>query len=342
VTPPRDPVPEWPPAGGEEIPAGDSRAEYVVAASDAMRRVMRLVDRIAPTESPVLITGESGTGKEKIARVLHMQSRRSAGPFVAVNAAAIPESLVESELFGHVRGAFTDARQDRKGLFLQADGGTLFLDEIGEMSLSSQVKLLRVLQDHEVRPVGGEVTYKVDVRVVAATNKDLRRAVQEGRFREDLFYRINVFRIHIPPLRERKEDIPFLVSYFVRRFAARLDRPAPKVSERAWSFLMNYEWPGNVRELENAMERAVAICEGGIIQPQDLPPEITEMGLPRLAAGNPEVYPEDLTLAEVEARHIQRVLRKHRGRMAEAARSLGISRTTLWRKIRKYGIEVPK
>jgi two-component system response regulator HydG len=317
-------------------------SEYVVSASEAMRRVLRLVDRIAPTESPVIVTGESGTGKEKVARVLHYQSRRSRGPFVAVNAAAIPETLIESELFGHVRGAFTDAHREKKGLFLQADGGTLFLDEIGEMSAASQVKLLRVLEEREVRPVGSEDTYRVDVRVIAATNRDLRAEMEKGRFREDLFYRLNVFSIHIPALRERKDDIPFLTRYFLEGEARSAGRQVPQITDQAWSFLMNYDWPGNVRELENAVERALAISDGDIIMPRDLPPEVTERGLPRLTEGLPEVYSEDLTLEEVEARHIQRVLSKHRGNLIRTAESLSISRTTLWRKIKKYGLSVPK
>jgi transcriptional regulator with PAS, ATPase and Fis domain len=323
-------------------PAGDDVSEYVVGASDAMRRVLKLVDRIAPTESPVVITGESGTGKEKIARVLHYQSRRSRGPFVAVNAAAIPEPLIESEFFGHVRGAFTDAHREKRGIFLQADGGTLFLDEIGEMSLATQVKLLRVLQDRIVRPVGSEETFRVDVRILVATNKDLRRAMEQGLFREDLFYRLNVFRIHIPPLRERKDDIPFLVRYFLERFRRREGRPVPRISDAAWSFLMNFDWPGNVRELENAVERASAICDGDEITPSDLPPEVTRRGLPRLAEGREEGYPETLRLEDVEARHIQKVIRANGGNLLGAARSLGISRTTLWRKVKRYGLNVPK
>ncbi|MBD3334874.1 MAG: AAA domain-containing protein [Candidatus Eisenbacteria bacterium] len=320
----------------------ESRSEFVVGASDAMRRILRLVDRIAPTESPVLVTGESGTGKEKIARVLHVQSRRSGGPFVPVNAGAIPESLVESELFGHVRGAFTDAHREKRGLFMQADGGTLFLDEIAEMHPASQVRLLRVLEDHEVRPVGSEQAYPVDVRIVAATNRDLREEMEGGRFREDLFYRVNVFRLHIPPLRERRDDIPFLVRFFLEQLSHRLRRSVPRVSDTAWGFILNYSWPGNVRELQNAIERAFAICEGDEILPRDLPPEVTRRGLPRLQAGTQAGYPQEMSLAEVEAHHIQKVLQSHQGNLSGAARSLGISRTTLWRKIRRYGLDVPK
>ncbi|MBU1947138.1 MAG: sigma-54 dependent transcriptional regulator [Candidatus Eisenbacteria bacterium] len=327
---------------GDSDSASDTVSEYVVGASHAMRKILHLVDRIAPTESPILVTGESGTGKEKIARVIHYQSRRSRGPFVPVNTGAIPDALFESELFGHVRGAFTDAYREKKGLFLLADGGTLFLDEIGEMSPPSQVKLLRVLQDRMVRPVGSEDSFRVDARIITATNKDLRREMEEGRFREDLFYRLNVLRLHIPALRERREDIPYLARYFLERMAREQNREVPRLSDPAWGYLMHYTWPGNVRELENAMERGLDISNGDVIMPQDLPPEITERGLPRLGAGQHEGYPETLSLEDVEALHIQKVLRKMAGNLGKTADSLGISRTTLWRKMKQYNLDVPK
>ena len=319
----------------------DDQSEYIVGASDAMKRVLRLAENSAPTETTVLITGESGTGKEKIARFIHLQSARARYPFLAVNAAAIPEGLIESELFGHVRGAFTDARDRKRGFFELADRGTLFLDEIAETSGSVQVRLLRALQEREIRPIGADAVIKIDVRIIAATNRDLREAMQEGRFREDLFYRLNVFRIHLPPLRERKEDIPYLAEYFVRLYAERNRKPVEGISDRAMGYLLNYEYPGNIRELENAMERAVTLVETPRIQPVDLPPEIFEGGIPLLTGGSGgDGFPDNLTLEELERRYILRVLAKTGGNMTKAARSLGISRSTLWRKVGKYGIAV--
>ena len=321
------------------IETAGTRSEEIVAASPAMKRILKLVERIAPTESNILITGESGTGKEKVARLLHFQSDRSRGPFVGVNAGAIPETLIESELFGHVRGAFTDAKESKRGFFEMSDRGTLFLDEIAEMSLQTQVRLLRALQDGEIRPVGGETTIRVDVRVIAATNKDLRRAMADGSFREDLFYRLNVFNLQIPPLRERTEDIPYLANYFMARFAERARKQVENLTRRAWGFLMNYEYPGNVRELENAIERAVILCDGDTIRVRDLPADIVERGFPRLMAGAPDsTYPVELTMAEVEERHIRRVIGHTQGNLSKASRSLGISRSTLWRKMKRYGI----
>ncbi len=340
-------------------PTAQAHLEQIVAASPAMQRILNLVRRIAPTESNILLTGESGTGKEKIARLIHYQSNRSRGPFVAVNMAAMPETLIESELFGHVRGAFTDAKRSKRGFFELADGGTLFLDEIAEMATPTQGKLLRVLQDREFQPVGGETPVHADARVIAATNRDLREEIAAKRFREDLYYRLNVFRLHIPPLRERKEDIPHLVRFFLERLAERHGKRVPEVGDQAWALLMNYDYPGNVRELENALERAMVLTDdGGTIKPWDLPPEIAEGRVPRLpehagaapsqgyrasrvawsqseAAGADDA---NLTLEEVEARHIRRVVDASRGSVTRAARSLGISRTTLWRKMKKYGI----
>jgi transcriptional regulator with PAS, ATPase and Fis domain len=312
--------------------------EQIIGVSDAMKRILRLVEKIGPTESTVLITGESGTGKEKIARFVHLQSKRAGKPFVAVNAGAIPETLIESELFGHVRGAFTDARDRKKGLFEMADQGTIFLDEIAEMPASMQVRLLRVLQDREIRPVGADFSQKVDVRVIAATNKDLREAMATGRFREDLFYRLNVFRIHMPPLRDHKEDIPFLARFFLKNIADRYGRDVSGFSDQVWGYLLNYDWAGNVRELENAVEHAVIVSDGPLISPRDLPPEVIERGLPRLEQGNDASIPDGLTLEEVEARYIRRALGREHGSLASAARSLGVSRTTLWRKMKRYGI----
>ncbi|HEY7727378.1 MAG TPA: sigma-54 dependent transcriptional regulator, partial [Candidatus Eisenbacteria bacterium] len=240
-----------------EEPRRGAITQSLLGVSPAMRRVFRLVAKIAPTESPVLITGESGTGKELIARAIHLQSRRSHRPFVTVNAAAIPESLFESELFGHVRGSFTGAVADRVGLFRQADGGSLFLDEIGEMPLAVQVKLLRTLQDGEIRRVGSSEPMRVDVRVLAATNRDLKEALARGILREDLYFRLNVFHIDLPPLRERREDIPVLANYFREKISRSMGKRVERFSERAQMYLMRYDYPGNVRELENAVERAV-------------------------------------------------------------------------------------
>jgi len=315
------------------------RSEQIIAASDAMKRVLHLVEKIGPTESTVLITGESGTGKEKIARFIHLQSKRVGEAFIAVNAAAIPENLVESELFGHVRGAFTDARERKKGLFELADRGTIFFDEIGEMQMNLQVKLLRVLEEREIRPVGADFVQPIDVRILAATNSDLRGAMARGRFREDLFYRLNVFHIHIPPLRDRKEDIPFLARYFLKNLSERHNRTIGGFSDPTWGYMMNYEWPGNVRELENAVEHAVIVGEGPLVMPRDLPPEVIERGLPRLEQGRDESIPDGLSLAEIEARYIRRTIRKEQGSITRAARILGVSRTTLWRKMRRYGIQ---
>jgi len=332
-----------------------AHAEQIVAASAAMKRILRLVERIAPTESNILLTGESGTGKEKVARLIHYQSKRSRGPFVAVNMAAIPETLIESEMFGHVRGAFTDARRAKRGFFELADQGTLFLDEIAEMSAGMQVKLLRVLQNREVRPVGAEASLRVDTRVVAATNRDLRVEIAAKRFRDDLFYRLNVFHLNIPPLRERKEDIPPLARFFLEQASQRMGKRARGISDQAWGLLMNYAYPGNVRELENAIERALVLADDdGEIKTWDLPPEIAEQEVPQLpeapdalgdatrGAGPGALdsgYPADLTLEEVEARHIRRAISRHQGNLGRAAKGLGISRTTLWRKMKKYGIE---
>jgi DNA-binding NtrC family response regulator len=321
-----------------------------------MQRIFRLVAKVAQTDSTVLLTGESGTGKELVARSIHFQSRRASGPFVPVNLGAVPETLVESELFGHVRGAFTGSAADRGGLFEEADGGTLFLDEIGELPPSVQVKLLRTLESSEVRRLGDNTTRVVDVRVVAATNRDLHAEVQAGRFREDLFYRLNVVHIELPPLRERREDIGLLASYFLERMRTRGGRADLEFSPEAQSLLERHDWPGNVRELENAIEHAVALTEGKRILPSDLPASLSAPRLlPRDATPEPQVVlvrgpaprraigveePRDAwSLADVEREHIQRVLRRHGGNSTAAARQLGISRTTLWRKLRQYGLK---
>ncbi len=303
-----------------------------------MQRIFRLIGKIAPTESPVLITGESGTGKEVIATAIHLQSRRAHRPFVAVNSSAVPESLFESELFGHVRGSFTGATADRVGLMEHADRGTIFFDEVAEMPVSVQVKLLRALQNGEIRPVGAKESKRVDVRVIAATNRDVKKALAEGAFREDLYYRLNVFHIELPPLRERREDIPLLANYFREKYARELRKPVLRFSDSAQLHLMRYDYPGNVRELENAIERAVTLAEGSEITPADLPPAIRESRVPLLERGPAFPYSESLTLAQLEAEHIRRVLLHAAGNTTKAAKSLGISRSTLWRKMREYGL----
>jgi DNA-binding NtrC family response regulator len=320
-----------------------------------MQRVFHLVSRVARTDSTVLLVGESGTGKELVARSLHLQSRRAQKPFVPVNVGAIPETLVESELFGHVRGAFTGAGADRPGLVEEADGGTLFLDEVGDMPLSAQVKLLRTLESNEVRRLGDNAVRLVDVRVIAATHRDLHAEVQAGRFREDLFYRLNVVQIELPPLRERREDIGLLASYFLDRFAKRTGRGTLAFAPDVQSILEGYDYPGNVRELENAIEHAVAVSDSSVIRARDLPatvcaPRLLPRGAGAPAAGAPrrptpaaEPAPDAdaraaWSLADVEREHIQRVLKRHAGNATAAARQLGISRTTLWRKLRHYGI----
>src|SRR5262245_21829985 len=324
----------------------------IVGASRRMQRIFRLVEKVARTDSTVLLIGESGTGKELIARSIHLQSGRASGPFVPVNVGALPESLVESELFGYARGAFTGARDDRAGLIEAADHGTLFLDEIGDMPLPSQVKLLRTLESSEVRRVGDNATRLVDIRVIAATHRDPGREVAEGRFREDLYYRLNVVQIDLPPLRERREDIGLLAAYFLEKASARADRGTLAFSPEAMQLLERYDYPGNVRELENAIEHAVAVGDGPLIRAADLPAAIRTPRLlperasepvaaPRPGPGAAGVTPDPRlgwSLAEVEKEHIRLVLAHHGGNATTAARQLGISRTTLWRKLREYGL----
>jgi len=333
--------------------AEDSFLPNILGASPKMQRILRLVSRVAATESTVLLLGESGTGKELIARSLHVQSRRAQQPFVPVNLGAIPDTLVESELFGHARGSFTGATAERRGLIEAADRGTLFLDEVGDMPIQSQVKLLRVLENGEVRRVGDDAPRRVDVRVVAATHRDLLAEIQKGRFREDLYYRLNVVQIELPPLRERREDIGLLASYFLERAGRREGRAGMAFSPEAAALLERYDFPGNVRELENAVDHAVAVAETATVQPEDLPGAIRSPRLlPRatdgkwtgtVAASAPaaepaEVSRDEWSLADVEKEHIRRVLVRHHGNATYAARQLGISRTTLWRKLRQYGL----
>jgi DNA-binding NtrC family response regulator len=305
----------------------------------SMRRLYETIAKVARADVTVLVTGESGTGKELVARAIHFEGARASGPFVPVNCGALVDSLLESELFGHVRGAFTGADQAKRGLFVAASGGTLFLDEIGELPLELQPKLLRALQEGEIKPVGGVDPIKVDVRVVAATNRDLGQAVADGRFREDLYYRLNVISIEVPPLRERREDIPLLAEHFAERAAHRARRARPAIREDALEYLAAQPWPGNVRELENAVERAVVLAADVHLGPGDFQPlgGLRPAVIPEDAA---ETDPDDLpSLDELERRHIMRVLGACSGQKTRAAAVLGINRTTLWKKLRQYGIE---
>ncbi|MFN2491795.1 MAG: sigma-54-dependent transcriptional regulator [Pyrinomonadaceae bacterium] len=317
----------------------------LVGVSAAFVELMKLVGRVAATNLPVLITGESGTGKEVVACAIHRRSPRSTKRFVAVNCGAIPSELIESELFGHVRGSFTGAAGDRKGLWEEADGGTVFLDEITETSPAFQVKLLRALQEREIRRVGSNHTQRVDVRVIAATNRDPEHEMREGRFRQDLLYRLNAVNLNLPPLRERREDIRLLVHHFAQSMAAS-HAPTIGFSAEALWLLENYDWPGNIRELENAIVRAAALCDQ-MIRPEDLPDRVRNFSSSAMneavAAGNGQgVHDagEDLlSLSEVERRHIFRVLARTGGNKQAAARMLGIDRTTLQRKVERYDLD---
>ncbi|MEW6142503.1 MAG: sigma-54 dependent transcriptional regulator [Chloroflexota bacterium] len=310
------------------------RFENIIAKSHRMQQVFEVVRVVAKSNATVLITGDSGTGKELIARAVHNLSLRRGKPFVAVSCAALPESLLESALFGHERGAFTGATSQKKGKFEFAHGGTLFLDEIGDISPNVQVHLLRVIEEKEFTRVGGNEPIKVDVRLISATNKDLKKAMEEGKFREDLFYRLNVVGIHLPPLRERKEDIPPLSEYFLRKFAMENHKDIKDFTPEARELLLKYEWPGNIRELENAIERAVILSRGEFITPAEFPGiGVTAASASSLAGKN---------LREVEKECITSTLRQTGGNVSEAARILGITRMTLYNKLKEYGLSVNK
>ncbi len=311
----------------------------IVSKSPAMEAVRELAALVAKSESTVLIEGEPGTGKELVARAIHNLGARKDRPFVAVNCGALPDSLAESELFGYVKGAFTDAHKDKPGRFAMAEGGTIFLDEVGEISPAMQVKLLRVLQEREFTPLGGVESRRADVRVLAATNRDLASEVGYGRFRQDLFFRLNVVRINIPPLRARTEDIPLLAEHFVRRFNALQGRRITGLSERAMSQLLTYDYPGNVRELENAVEHAFVVCGLSVIEREDLPPHVLGETVAVLDPRREEPAPRVQPLQDAEAETIRRVLARTGGNRTQAAKRLGVSRNTLWRKMKKYGIE---
>jgi len=312
--------------------------DAVIGQSDAVREVLHLCDRVARSNATVLLLGETGTGKELFARYVHETSNRREKPFVAINCAALSETLLESELFGHEKGAFTGATAQKIGRFELADGGTLFLDEIGDISPSTQVKLLRVLQEREIVRVGGTRTVACDVRIVAATNRDLQKAMQDGSFREDLFYRLNVFPIQTPPLRNRREDVPLLVDHFVVRSARDLGLPVPGVEDEVKALLTGHNWPGNVRELQNVVERAVLMCDGDRLRREHLPPEIARPGSAAASRGPTG----DSSLWDFERAMIINALNDHRWNQSAAARALGISRDNLRYRIRKYDIRKPE
>src|ERR1700722_13090493 len=310
------------------------RFEEILGTSAAMLKMCELVTRVADTETTVLITGESGTGKELVAKALHSKSGRKDGPFVAINCAAMPESLLESELFGHTKGAFTDARTARPGLFIKASRGTILLDEIGEMPAGMQAKLLRALQERTVRPVGGDQEQSFDARILAATNRDLETEVEEKRFREDLFYRINVVRTHVPPLRARGSDILLLAQHFLDRYAAQSRRPVLGMTSAAADKLLQYPWPGNVRELQNCIERAVALAQFDQIGVDDLPEKISDYKTVRINIESNDPA-ELLPMEEVERRYILKVLEAVGGNKTLAAQVLGFDRRTLYRKLER-------
>ncbi|EFK09224.1 sigma-54 interaction domain protein [delta proteobacterium NaphS2] len=303
--------------------------DEIIGKSAVMQEIFDLIDRVAPSESTVLITGESGTGKELIAQALHGNSSRCFMPFVAINCGSLPESLLESELFGYEKGAFTGADHARRGRFEMAQGGTIFLDEIGDISLKTQVDLLRVLQQREISRLGSESAIEVDVRILAATNRDLKAAIKKGDFREDLFYRLNVITIHVPPLRERKEDIPLLAKAFVKQQCVEMNKEMVKISPGAMRQLMDYHWPGNVRELENIVERALVIGSGKEIVIGDLP----------FSHGDGDASDLPKSLKAVEKAHILRILEQTNWNISKAAREMDIDRQTLYNKMKKYAIK---
>jgi DNA-binding NtrC family response regulator len=339
----------------------------IVASSDQMKYVLDMVARVAPTDATVLVQGESGTGKELVARALHQNSTRADQPFIPINCGALPENLLESELFGHVKGAFTGAHQNKKGLFEEADGGTLFLDEIGEMSALTQVKLLRVLQDQEVRRVGSNTGVKVDVRVVAATNQKLQERIAEGAFREDLYYRLQVILIHLPPLRERKAEILPIANHYLQGFRSKFNKAIKALSPEAEKALLEYGWPGNIRELINAVERAVILCRDELVRPEDFaltlggsllspPPPIAQDQEPPALVGSPSngraadgvaaddfdstYQPSSLNeIQKMERQFLEQTLQRHNWETAAAAREVGLSSTALAKKIKEHQLE---
>lgn len=325
---------------GEEIPTAPGK---IIGKSPAMLEVYKTVARVAPTKSTVLILGESGTGKELIARAIHEHSPRANRPFVAVDCGALTETILESELFGHMRGSFTGAFADKKGVFEDAQGGTCFLDEIGGISSNMQARLLRVLQEHEIRRVGGKDWLPVDVRVVAATNQNLAEAAAKGDFRQDLYYRLDVISIHLPPLRERADDIPLLAQHFLKYYGQESGKPVPAFSEKAMELLCSYPWPGNIRELENAVEQAVALSYQPVLTPEDLPREVREQRAASIAALAPAngqfFFPDTPSLEEVKKRYVLHVFQLTGGNVSATARILNVDRRSLYRMLARYKIE---
>ncbi|MGH9736610.1 MAG: sigma-54-dependent transcriptional regulator [Candidatus Acidiferrales bacterium] len=309
--------------------------DNIIAQSEKMQAVLRLAERVAPTNATVLIGGESGVGKDLIARAIHQHSQRASGPFIKINSTAIPETLLESELFGYEKGAFSGATTSKPGKFELADRGTLFLDEIGDIPAAIQVKLLRVLQEREFERLGGTKTLKVDVRLIAATNRDLRAALEEGTFREDLYYRLNVVAIDIPPLRDHKEDIPGLVDLFLQKYANEVGRPAPKISSPALKLLIDFHWPGNIRELENVVQRAVTLSEGPTIEPADIHLDVAPA---KANATSNHFLPPGMTLDQWEEQAIREALHRANGNKSQAARLLGLSRNALRYRLSQMGV----
>ncbi len=311
-------------------------ADRPIGKARSFNEVLQLAETVAPTDSTVLVTGESGSGKEVVARYIHTLSERAEASFYSINCGALPESLLESELFGHTRGSFTGAVKDKTGLLVAADGGTLFLDEIGETTPATQVKLLRVLQEREVIPVGATQPIHVDVRIIAATNRELQDEIRRGAFRSDLYYRLNVIALHLPPLRDRKDDIPMLVQHFLERMGTGDDRPSPELETSTLAALTEYDWPGNVRELENALEHALIVAKGAPVTPAHLPERVREAPPPRLVA---EGLPPNPSMEVIERAYIAWVLQSEGGNKTRAAEVLGIDPSTLYRKLNRYGIE---
>jgi len=314
--------------------------DNIVADSKKMQAVLALIERVAPTNVTVLIGGESGVGKDLVARAIHQHSQRAAGPFVKINSTAIPETLLESELFGYEKGAFSGATTSKPGKFELADKGTLFLDEIGDVPPAIQVKLLRVLQEREFERLGGTKTLKVDVRLIAATNRDLRAALEEGTFREDLYYRLNVVAIDIPPLRDRKEDVPGLVNFFLQKFAREMEKPAHTITPQAMKLLVDFHWPGNVREVENVIQRGVTLSSGPALDVSDI-----QLDIPTAhsnSSGSSHVLPPGMTLDQWEEEAIREALRHANGNKSQAARALGLSRNALRYRLSKMGVPDPE
>ena len=314
----------------------------IIGMSPAVMEVYKTIARVAPTKSVVLILGESGTGKERIARAIHQHSPRANHPFVAVDCGALTETLLESEIFGHVRGSFTGAVADKKGVFEEAEGGTCFLDEIGDISPNMQAKLLRVLQEHEVRRVGGKDWVKVDARVIAATNQNLDALVAKGTFRQDLYYRLNVVAIHLPPLRDRVEDIPLLAGYFLKCYSQENGKSVTAISDAAMKLLCDYSWPGNIRELENAIEQAVVLSNQPVLAPDDFPPAVRSNATSKLTPNLPPdgqfLFSDTPTLEEIKKRYVLHVLNRNQGNVSRTARVLNVDRRSLYRMLARYKV----